>query len=122
MLIYNSVDSEQPEFFRYVTRELAAIKKGTISKDELRKIFMTPKVDFSLLNEEGIADVLLRLVQVFYILDTGRQGSISADEFFKLYSQTENFLKLSPDKQSEVRDSIKENFRKLTFDGSMTPL
>lgn len=39
-----------------------------------------------------------------------------------MYSQTENFAKLTADKQSQVRDSIKENFRKLTTDGSMTPL
>jgi hypothetical protein len=51
MLIYNGVDHEQPEFFRYLTRELNAIKKTTVSKTEFLRMFMNPKIDFNLLNE-----------------------------------------------------------------------
>jgi hypothetical protein len=55
-------------------------------------------------------------------MDKNKNGSITADEFFTLYSQTENFAKLTADKQSQARDSIKENFRKLTAEGSLSPL
>lgn len=60
--------------------------------------------------------------QIFFLLDVGRKGSFTATDFYTLYSQTENFSKLPLDKQGQVKDSINENFRKLTADGSMTPL
>lgn len=44
--------------------------------------------------------------QVFYLLDVQRKGSFTASEFISLYSQTENFSKLLPDKQIQVKDSI----------------
>jgi len=46
---------------------------------------MNPDVDLSLATKEEMADVFYLQVQVFSILDTGKEGSIDMTQFIKMY-------------------------------------
>jgi hypothetical protein len=48
LLIYHHVDTQYPEYFRYVSRSLEKFKKTAVTQEEFLKIFMNPEIDMAM--------------------------------------------------------------------------
>lgn len=42
------MDTQYPEYFRYVSRSLEKFKKTAVTQEEFLKIFMNPEIDMAM--------------------------------------------------------------------------
>ena len=65
LLIYHRVDTQYPEYFRYLSRTLEKLQKSTVTQDEFLKIFMNPDVDMGFADKNELADVKSTELRLF---------------------------------------------------------
>lgn len=54
---YHQLDTQMPEFYRYICRSLNKLPDENVREDDFLKILMNPDIDLTMASKEEMADV-----------------------------------------------------------------